>query len=638
MCSLAAHGMRKISTVSQEVAPVRFGKKNRLRLASLRRNMQDKRMDDSRIVPFAESLGGITPQTAPAGDMDIAENDPTQKLLTILGRFQRIVARAEAGQDVWSDDCMAQLLCACEVCVGQRWGDMLESVTDTARILQSYEDADRQRESLPFLGASYELLCLMAGDLMVDSVRPSVMSKWREHYAMEVVHLAGVGVRLIQDDDTVDEPADDDDLETVIAVASRNDDDDMIPEPAPSFAQSHPSGYNGSFEWVRGGVPSETSPIADPLSDEPEIPEDDDEIDDLDEPRFRLGETRLVPEEPLDISLPELPVSQDTVFAPISAEEDPLDMLDETPQVEDPLDDMLETDNDQVMAPEPVAETEMAPVMFDEPVVEIEEAPIVEAVSDETVCAEPAPAATDDTPSPLTGNPEMLLATAREAFARGDIAGAKALALQVALAMAQCETSRTEEQVKTTEERLRNNACAVERARFDVRDAETLVEDTTKRVAEGEAELQEKASGADDIQLDCECIEETIAKLDEEIRALMVRRDEELAHLAETRGRLEAARMAQDETAAELEQRREAEQAARVRLENARQTVKALTFKSAEIETALARARDELDRRVASVQDIEKTLDQTGAETGTQTISDDSESESDMGSDDSSLF
>jgi chromosome segregation ATPase len=273
---------------------------------------------------------------------------------------------------------------------------------------------------------------------------------------------------------------------------------------------------------------------------------------------------------------------------------------------------------------------------------DLPEADTAPATAEPVVCTEPEPQPESDEPvaeTPASINPESLLATARDAFARGDIAGAKALALQVALVMAQCETTRTQQQVQTTEERLRSNACAVERARFDVRDAETLVEDTTKRVTDGENDLQEKKAGADDIQLDCECIEESITKLDEEIRALMMRRDEELAHLAETRARLETARMTQEEVAAELEQRQQAEQSARVKLENARQAVKTLTFKSTEIETALARSRDELDRRYSSVQDIEKTLEQTApnaeAALGEGNANDDN---SDTAADSASLF
>jgi DNA polymerase sigma len=119
----------------------------------------------------------------------------------------------------------------------------------------------------------------------------------------------------------------------------------------------------------------------------------------------------------------------------------------------------------------------------------------------------------------------------------------------------------------------------------------------------------------------------------------MMRRDEELAHLAETRARLETARMTQEEVAAELEQRQQAEQSARVKLENARQAVKTLTFKSTEIETALARSRDELDRRYSSVQDIEKTLEQTApsaeAALGEGNANDDN---SDTAADSASLF
>ena len=47
--------------------------------------------------------------------------DPTQRLLAALGRFQRCVARAQAGADqaAWSDDCMEELVGAVEIALAK---------------------------------------------------------------------------------------------------------------------------------------------------------------------------------------------------------------------------------------------------------------------------------------------------------------------------------------------------------------------------------------------------------------------------------------------------------------------------------------------------------------------------------------
>ncbi|MCL4694758.1 MAG: hypothetical protein KJ060_19875, partial [Candidatus Hydrogenedentes bacterium] len=80
-------------------------------------------------------------------------SDPTQRLLTSLGRFQRhfMKAREGAPQSQWSDECMNHLIHGVEIALEQGWTDLVESLTETGRILQSYEDAGRANECVPFL-------------------------------------------------------------------------------------------------------------------------------------------------------------------------------------------------------------------------------------------------------------------------------------------------------------------------------------------------------------------------------------------------------------------------------------------------------------------------------------------------------
>ena len=128
--------------------------------------------------------------------------DPTQRLLTALGRFQRHVARAEAGaaQETWSDECMNQLIAAFEIAKRENWNDVVEALTETARVLQTYEESGCAADCVPFLADSYEILCLMVGDLIVGSVRTGVMEKWRRRYERALADIGASGLVLVQDD------------------------------------------------------------------------------------------------------------------------------------------------------------------------------------------------------------------------------------------------------------------------------------------------------------------------------------------------------------------------------------------------------------------------------------------------------
>ena len=133
----------------------------------------------------------------------VVTSDPTQRLLTSLGRFQRhfMKAREGASQDLWSDECMNHLIHGVEIALEQDWGDLVEALTETGRILQTYEDAGRANACVPFLAESYEIMCLMVGDLIVDKVRTGVLRKWRDCYQTALDDLAAEGLTLVNDDE-----------------------------------------------------------------------------------------------------------------------------------------------------------------------------------------------------------------------------------------------------------------------------------------------------------------------------------------------------------------------------------------------------------------------------------------------------
>jgi hypothetical protein len=144
------------------------------------------------------------PEPEPVVSNPLLSGDPTQQLLTALGRFQRQVNLADTGAppEAWVDNCIDQLIAGIQIAHVRGWRGVKEALTDTARILQSYDEAGDASGSVAFLHDAYEILCLMLGDLIVDNVRSGVMEKWRERYHRAVSDLHHAGYALIDDDST----------------------------------------------------------------------------------------------------------------------------------------------------------------------------------------------------------------------------------------------------------------------------------------------------------------------------------------------------------------------------------------------------------------------------------------------------
>ena len=159
-------------------------------------------IDDTSVVPDI-ALPSALPVTDNLAEDPAMTSDPTQRLLTALGRFQRqfVKARNGAPQEHWSDECMNYLIQSVEIAVEQRWQDLVEALTETGRVLQTYENAGRANECVAFLADSYEILCLMVGDLIVDKVRSGVIRKWRERYQLALEDIASKGLVLVRDDE-----------------------------------------------------------------------------------------------------------------------------------------------------------------------------------------------------------------------------------------------------------------------------------------------------------------------------------------------------------------------------------------------------------------------------------------------------
>ena len=82
----------------------------------------------------------------------------------------------------------------------QDWPGLVEALTGTARVLQSYETASAAHLCVPFLNDSYEILCLMVGDLIVNNTRSGVTETWRNRYNRAIDELTGAGLVLVEDE------------------------------------------------------------------------------------------------------------------------------------------------------------------------------------------------------------------------------------------------------------------------------------------------------------------------------------------------------------------------------------------------------------------------------------------------------
>jgi predicted nucleic acid-binding Zn-ribbon protein len=567
--------------VASEVLKVRFGKRTRTLATAGRRLLGNRREVGDEAVVAEERhalLGSLAeeetmtplPEDAPA-----FTGDPTQHLLTALGRFQRQVARAEGGapQDAWTDECMGQLIAGIEVAYAQGWRDVQEAMTDAARVLQSYEDAGHAALSVPFLQDSYEILCLMVGDLIVDNVRSGVIEKWRQRYQRATEDLAKAGITLVEDDEPPEDyeenappPAS---LETETAALQWDP-----PAPSPPWEPD-----------ISMPEPELTEFVPEPAVQEPQF-----------DAEILSGETApfdLPPECELETfdsgNLPSL----DELLPPEPAEPLPARVLEPLPPAE----------------PEPAAlvevlDTPAAPPAQDTLWVEDLDTSIEEAPQPEP---EP-PAAAEPEPSPKPDPGGDLLRTAQAAMVRGDVADAKLSALRLAAAMAQLEAENTEARLKAAEERIEADNQALEAATKDVALAEQRVQSAESRMSEREAEFQTEREQMGALRDQMAHVEASIADLENQIRALQAQRDEEAARLDALRREMDEASSAESRIQTDLESMTEAEQMARDTLEDCRQRVIELQDARTAHREEAASTRAELEQRRQSVIDIERTI------------------------------
>lgn len=580
---------------------MRFAKRNRGWLAG-RRLFGDGRDADSGGVASEERSAlldnetdtdeGVLGAPTPSG-----VGDPTHRLLTALGRFQRQVSRAEGGapQAQWCDECMNQLIVGIELAMTQGWGNVTQALTDTARVLHSYERLDRAQQCVPFLQDSYEILCLMVGDLIVDSVRSGVMQKWRERFQRAVEEMQRLGIPLVEDDAEEEEtaaalpakPA------TPAGTQSRVEQASLFELGDPEVALEEES---AEVRSVPSDGPGGVSAFAEPdLALSPA--EDTGNLPALGE---LLGEE--TGEEETGGTVEEPALEETDVFEPVEEAREEIDGEEGTGEVSD-LPALAEPQQEVTPFEEPEAIAAAAPSLQEGP------RPL-DLVSNHAPEPAPIPAAPPSAGRQSeAGAAEALLQHTRQAICSGNVADAKLLALELAINMARLETKRVEEQVSHAEALLTENEAAIAETEETVRQEEQGVATAEERVAEREHELSECRTQLSDLHERATAVQGEIDSIDEEIRALELRRQTEVERLAAVRREQEEALANESRIQTEIEHLNDAVQTAREALEEARGAIGRLREERTQRDADLKSAMLALEQRKQSVDQIARTIE-----------------------------
>jgi len=613
---------------------VRFGRSTRT-LAAVGRRLLGERADGEQDGVASEERSALLNSPTEDPDMEYTPReqpalgaDPTQRLLTALGRFQRQVNKAESGvpQHLWTDECMEQLIEGISIAHENDWHDVKEALTDTARILQSYEEAGVAPSAVAFLQDSYEILCLMVGDIIVDNVRSGVMNKWRQRYDHALNDLARQGVSLIDDDTGVaeDPPANivrfaqpstaaaSTERSMPFADPDLGEEDEYEAETETEQEQPEQSSADAFFDGGSLGV-DETVQEEDVFTREASFLDDDDssELSPLEEvgavselaaPAIieELEEEALLEDDTVESVL-----DLDAEPAPeVVAEIEALEDEDELPALDEVIYEEPEAPANVVRLEEldrqstPTAER-AADFLFDAPA----QTP---RVSD---AAEVAAAAVRDPDEDV----QSLLRTAQQAMSRGDVANAKVMTLQIAVKMAELEVSRAKDSLRVAEERLEDTARAIEAASESVRRTDAGVSDVEEQIAQREMEFQQKRDQVGGLREQIATGHTEIADIDEQIRQLQLRRDEAERHVEALQGQLEEGLATESRIQTDLDMLAQEEEAAREATDAAKQRVRDLQRERLARESDINDSRNALKLQERSVDDIQHALQQVTA-------------------------
>ncbi len=659
-------------------------------------------------------------------DISQVAGDPIQQLFTTLGKFHRHLNKAQHAPDGegWCDACMHELMTGLEISIACNWTPVKDALIDAARILHSYEQAGKAGLCVPFLRDSYELLSLMVGDLIVDTVRTGVKQKWREHYMRAVEELESLQIPLVEDDEREVNVTHQDtatDVDSIIDEVKKSEPpekaaatskatppetaDTAAAEETDATASIESAGDMETQEEVESEAPAVSTDARDdtksddvpPLSDDITAArdaadktgagEDDastqantEEETPFEEPS--LSDTADVPFPPTDAETDTPPqdtsateATGDTPFPPVHAEEetpfqDSLDsdgaaleeevardlaaaFSDDKREPESPetttTDDTASSDADAVSdetiedgsvgdtdtseaatqqepedeAPAPASDDTASPdsetadtptekELFDSHDASSDDATPEEEIStdaehDATQAPPEETPATSSTESVEDTSPEALLQRVQAAISTGDTGNTKAMALELAVAMARLEYEQARENLAKTEQLLLENGNTIKQAKTNVEKAEHELLQAEELLAarEGERNACREQVGTIDDELDT--LKTELADIDAQIEALQQKRREQANRIENKQAEHAEAIDSESRTQTELESLTQEMESIHERLGEAQEEVKQHNAKRRAIETDIIRAREAVEARRLSLAAIEHT-------------------------------
>lgn len=514
--------------------------------------------------------------------------DPSQSLLISLGRFKKHIQRALGMPDNthWPGECMRELVSMLHVALDHHWSTLQMALTDTARVLSSYEHAGRAASCLPFLRASDDALSMMIGDLIIDNETPTVRDAWRKHYqtALETMRREGIPLIEEEEEEPVSQPAQEAPVETAPAPPMEEARaEETVPETLPAVDSAPET------------PPDETPDTASPFEDAAPAPPP-------------LAESLLpMPETPWDDVAPLEPSASGKAEMGGEGPSTPLD-TPEPGACAGEGEKKPESDGVWEAALD-AREEEGAP---DIPPLEIsgEDGALPETGA---VPGEEAPAAPEPEPEP---EPEPVKAPTLDEINRamqtamqsGDVAAARVLAIQLAAALAQQEADHVSAALEAARARLELNRETMGDAARRVEEAEQRVRNAEEQVAAREEEAQAAREritsldgGVQDIQAEIEDLDGRIAELQRQRAEAAQRLQEREAERADTIA-------AESLVRAEIESLLEEEEAGGELLEAARRRVRDLAAGRDAVEEEILGLQRELERRRRAVGEISRPL------------------------------
>ncbi|MCK5862742.1 MAG: hypothetical protein KAH38_09670, partial [Candidatus Hydrogenedentes bacterium] len=425
---------------------------------------------------------------SPQDNVSQVAGDPIQQLFTTLGKFHRHLNKAQhAPQGTgWCDECMNELMEGLEISIAHQWPPIKDALIDTARILHSYEEAGKAGTCVPFLKNSYELLSLMVGDLIVDTVRAGVKQKWQEHYLHAVEELKSQGITLIEDkkeDIALTPPAPDINLSA-----------EMTPQPIPPNKTISVEIDMQQDTSKQIEPPAETSPkpVADLDNMSFDLPPLSDNFTNknTDKKSEELGDIVPFPSKNEKTPFEDAPQNDD-IHEKDLLKLDGLETLKKETETAEETDDSIKN-KDNFDADSPIPEKPKQPAETQEKEKVIEEEIKEEGATDtlespknttvlkdadasnllksdpadnekKTVVTEETSSTTSPAAPMLEGaSPEALLQRVQAAISSGDTRNTKAMALELAVAMAQLEYEQARKDLATAEQLLLENVRVIQ--------------------------------------------------------------------------------------------------------------------------------------------------------------------------------